>query len=148
MSDPVFSRVALIGIGLIGSSLARVLQRDRLAGSIIACTRSEATLDVAKSLGLADHYTLDPAEAARGADLVVIAAPHSAYAEIGRRIGPALASGAILTDVGSVKGAAVRDLQPIVPAGVHFIPGHPVAGTEHPAPLRASPRCSTAAGAS
>ena len=134
MSDPVFSRVALIGIGLIGSSLARVLRRDRLAGSIVACTRSQATLDVAKSLGLADHYTLDPAEAARGADLVVIAAPHSAYAEIGRRIGPVLASGAILTDVGSVKGAAVRDLQPIVPAGVHFIPGHPVAGTEHSGP--------------
>jgi cyclohexadieny/prephenate dehydrogenase len=134
MSDPVFSRVALIGIGLIGSSLARVLRRDRLAGSIVACARSQATLDVARSLGLADQCTLDPAEAARGADLVVVAAPHSAYAELGQRIGPVLAPGATLTDVGSVKGAAVRDLQPHVPAGVHFIPGHPVAGTEHSGP--------------
>ena len=134
MSDPVFSRVALIGIGLIGSSLARVLRRDRLAGTIVACARSQATLDIAVRLGLADHSTLDPAEAARGADLVVIAAPHSAYAEIGQRIGPVLAPGAILTDVGSVKGAAVRDLQPIVPPGVHLIPGHPVAGTEHSGP--------------
>jgi cyclohexadieny/prephenate dehydrogenase len=134
MSEPVFSRAALVGIGLIGSSLARVLRRDRLAGTIVACARSQATLDTARSLGLADQFTLDPAEAARGADLVVIAAPHSAYVEIGKRIGPALAPGAILTDVGSVKGAAVRDLQPIVPPGVHFIPGHPVAGTEHSGP--------------
>jgi cyclohexadieny/prephenate dehydrogenase len=134
MSDPVFARAALIGFGLIGSSLARVLRRDRLAGSIVACARSQASLDVARSLGLADEFTLDPAAAARGADLVVIAAPHSAYAELGQRIGPALAPGAILTDVGSVKGAAVRDLQPHVPAGVHFIPGHPVAGTEHSGP--------------
>ena len=92
------------------------------------------TLDTVLELKLADEVTLDPAAAAAGADLVVIAAPHSAYVEIGRRIGPALAPGAILTDVGSVKGAAVRDLQPIVPPGVHFVPGHPVAGTEHSAP--------------
>jgi cyclohexadieny/prephenate dehydrogenase len=133
MSEP-FARAAFIGIGLIGASLARVLRRDHRAKSIVACTRTEATLAVARSLDLADDYTLDPAEAAQGADLVVVAAPHSAYPEIGRRIGPALMPGAILTDVGSVKGAALRDLGPHVPPGVHFIPGHPVAGTEHSGP--------------
>jgi cyclohexadieny/prephenate dehydrogenase len=134
MSDLVFQRVALIGFGLIGSSLAHVLRRDQSAHRIVACARSQATLDTVKRLGLADEVTLDPAAAARDADLVVIAAPHSAYAEIGRRIGPVLAQGAILTDVGSVKGAAIRDLQPHVPSGVHLVPGHPVAGTEHSGP--------------
>jgi cyclohexadieny/prephenate dehydrogenase len=134
MSDLVFQRVALIGFGLIGSSLAHVLRRDHSALTIAACARTQATLDTVKRLGLADDFTLDPAAAARGADLVVIAAPHSAYSEIGRRIGPVLAPGAILTDVGSVKGVALRDLQPHVPPGVHLIPGHPVAGTEHSGP--------------
>lgn len=134
MSDLHFPRVALIGIGLIGSSLAHVLRRDKSAGTIVACARTQATLDTARQLGLADETTLDPAAAVKGADLVVIAAPHSAYGELGRRIAPALMPGAILTDVGSVKGAAVRDLGPSVPPGVHFIPGHPVAGTEHSGP--------------
>ena len=134
MSDLVFNRVAFIGIGLVGSSLAHVLRRDKLARSIVACARTQQTLDTVRELKLADEVTLDPAAAATGADLVVIAAPHSAYVEIGKRIGPVLAPGAILTDVGSVKGAAVRDLQPIVPPGVHLVPGHPVAGTEHSGP--------------
>jgi cyclohexadieny/prephenate dehydrogenase len=134
MSDLMFERVALIGIGLIGSSLAHVLRRDRLAREIAVCTRRQETLDTARELGLGNHYTLDPAEAARGSDLVVVATPISAYAEIGRHIAGALRPGAILTDVGSVKGAAIRNLGPNVPPGVHFIPGHPVAGTEHSGP--------------
>jgi cyclohexadieny/prephenate dehydrogenase len=129
-----FERVALIGIGLIGSSLARVLRRDRLAGEIVACARNEATRDKALELGLADRATEDAAEAVRGADLVVLATPLSAYAAIGARIAPALREGAIVTDVGSVKQAVIRDLQPSLPANVHFIPGHPVAGTEHSGP--------------
>jgi len=134
MTAPMFERVALIGFGLIGSSLAHVLRRDQSARVIVACARTQATLDTVKRLGLADEFTLDPAVAARGADLVVIAAPHSAYREIAARIESVLAPGAILTDVGSVKGAAVRDLQPHVPPGVHLIPGHPVAGTEYSGP--------------
>jgi cyclohexadieny/prephenate dehydrogenase len=134
VSELHFSRVAIIGIGLIGSSLARVLQRDRLAGEIVICTRRQETLDTARALKLGDRFTHDPAEAARGADLIVVATPMSAYAEIARQIAPELAPGAILTDVGSVKGAAVRDLGAVVPPGVHFIPGHPVAGTEHSGP--------------
>ena len=134
MSELHFSRVAIIGTGLIGSSLARVLQRDRLAGEIVVCTRRQETLDTARALKLGDRFTHDPAEAARGADLIVVATPMSAYAEIARQIAPELAPGAILTDVGSVKGAVVRDLGAVVPPGVHFIPGHPVAGTEHSGP--------------
>ncbi len=134
MSGPSFERVALIGIGLIGSSLARVLRREGLAGAITACARTEATLDKVRKLGIADAVTTDPAEAVRGADLVVIGTPISAYAEIGRRIGGALKPGAIITDVGSVKAAVIRDLLPALPPGVHLIPGHPVAGTEHSGP--------------
>jgi cyclohexadieny/prephenate dehydrogenase len=134
VSAPRFERVALIGIGHIGSSLARVLRRDNLAREIVACDRRAETLDKVRSLGLADRVADDPAEAVRGADLVVIATPLSAYAEIGRRIATAVTPGAILTDVGSVKGAVVRDLQPVVAQGVHLVPGHPVAGTEHSGP--------------
>jgi len=134
MSGVSFERVALIGIGLIGSSLARVLRRDFPATTIIACARRPETLAAARRLDIADETTDDPAAAVAGADLVVVATPLSAYAEIGRRIAPALRPDAIVTDVGSVKAAAVRDLGPHIPPGVHFVPGHPVAGTEHSGP--------------
>ncbi len=134
MSAGLFDRVALIGIGLIGSSLARVLRRDSPGTVIVACARRAETLETARRLDLADETTDDPAAAVAGADLVVIATPLSAYAEIGRRIAPSLRNGAIVTDVGSVKGAAIRDLAPLLPAHVDFVPGHPVAGTEHSGP--------------
>jgi cyclohexadieny/prephenate dehydrogenase len=134
MSGTLFERAALIGVGLIGSSLARVLRRDSPQTRIVACARRSETLATVRRLGLADETTRDPAEAVRGADLVVIATPISAYAGIGRRIGPALEPGAILTDVGSVKEAVIRDLGPRIPPGVAFVPGHPVAGTEHSGP--------------
>ena len=134
MSDTRFDCVALIGIGLIGSSLARVLRRDSPDTKIVACARRPETLAAVRRLELADDATDDPAEAAAGADIIVIATPLSAYAAIGERIRPALKDGAILTDVGSVKQMAIRDLQPHVPRGVHFVPGHPVAGTEHSGP--------------
>ncbi|HEX3952793.1 MAG TPA: prephenate/arogenate dehydrogenase family protein, partial [Stellaceae bacterium] len=134
MSGPLFKRVALIGIGLIGSSLARVLRRDCPDTSIIACARRAETLEAVRRLEIADETTDDPAIAVAGADLVVLATPLSAYAEIGRRIAPVLRDGAIVTDVGSVKGIAIRDLQPLLPSHVHFVPGHPVAGTEHSGP--------------
>jgi cyclohexadieny/prephenate dehydrogenase len=134
MSERLFDRVALIGIGLIGSSLARALRRDSPGTSIVACARRSETLATVRRLELTDETTDDPAAAAAGADLVVIATPLSAYAEIGRRIAPALQAGAIVTDVGSVKQAVIRDLQPHLPPKVHFVPGHPVAGTEHSGP--------------
>jgi cyclohexadieny/prephenate dehydrogenase len=134
VTQPLFDRVALIGIGLVGSSLARVLRRDGLAREIVACARRQATLDTVTRLALADQVTADPAEAAAGADLVVLSTPLSAYAEIGRRIAPALKPGAVVSDVGSVKAAAIRDLAPLLPPGVHLVPAHPVAGTEHSGP--------------
>jgi cyclohexadieny/prephenate dehydrogenase len=134
MSDLHFERVAIIGIGHIGSSLARVLRRDRLAGEIVACDRRQETLDEVRRLDLADRVTADAAAAAQGADLVVLATPISAYAAIGAAIARTLAPGAIVTDVGSVKQAVIRDLAPVLPKGVHLVPGHPVAGTEHSGP--------------
>ena len=134
MSTRLFERVALIGFGLIGSSLARVLRRDSPQTVIVACARSAETLETVRRLGLADETSADPASAVVGADLVVIATPLSAYGEIGRRIAPALREGAIVTDVGSVKGAAIAALQPELPSRVHFVPAHPVAGTEHSGP--------------
>ena len=134
MSKALFERVALIGIGLIGSSLARVLRRDSPGTTIAACARRAETLDAVRRLGIADVVTDDPAAAVAGADVVVLATPLSAYAEVAPRIVPALKPGAILTDVGSVKESVLRDIGPLVPQGVHFIPGHPVAGTEHSGP--------------
>jgi cyclohexadieny/prephenate dehydrogenase len=134
MRKPLFERVALIGIGLIGSSISHALRRGGLARRIVGCARSEATRATALRLGLVEAAFADPAEAVAGADLVVLCVPVGAYAQISREIAPRLASGAILTDVGSVKGAVVRDVGPLVPKGVHFIPGHPIAGTEHSGP--------------
>ncbi|HEV2188020.1 MAG TPA: prephenate/arogenate dehydrogenase family protein [Stellaceae bacterium] len=134
MAEPLFERVALIGIGLIGSSLARVLRRDCPQTRIVACGRRAETLEAVRRLKIADETTDDPGAAVKGANLVVIATPLSAYAEIATKIAPALADGAIVTDVGSVKEAAIRDLLPAVRKGVHLVPGHPVAGTEHSGP--------------
>ena len=130
----LFDRVALIGIGLIGSSLARVMRRDHLAGHIVVCTRSAETLDKAEALNLGDSYTRDAAEAATGADLVIICTPLGAYPKVAEAIGPVLAPGAIVTDVGSTKQSVIDDVGPHLAEGVHLVPGHPVAGTEHSGP--------------
>ena len=132
--QPLFDHVALIGIGLIGSSLAHAMRRGRLAGHISGFAKSEATRAKARELGIVDTVHETAAEAVREADLVVLCVPISAYREIAASIAKDLKPGAILTDVGSVKGAVVRDVAPHVPAGVHFIPGHPIAGTEQSGP--------------
>ena len=131
---PLFETVAFIGIGLIGSSLARVIRRDGLARSIIACARRPETLATVMELGLADAVTDDYAEAVQNADLVMICAPVGAYGAIGAAIAPYLKPGAIVSEVGSVKQAVVDALGPLIPEGVHFVPGHPIAGTEHSGP--------------
>ncbi|MBM3519144.1 MAG: prephenate/arogenate dehydrogenase family protein [Alphaproteobacteria bacterium] len=133
-ASPLFERVALIGIGLIGSSLARRMRRDGLVRTIAVSARTEATLAKVRELALAEETSLDPAAAAAGADLVVLCAPLGANAALAEKIGPALKPGAIVTDVGSAKRCVIRDVAPHVPAGVHFVPGHPVAGTEHSGP--------------
>lgn len=134
MAELMFNRVALIGIGLIGSSLARRIKRDGLAGHIAVNARTQASLDTAVKLGFADSISLDPREVVQDADLVVICSPVGTYAAIGETIKGSLKPGAILSDVGSVKEAVVRDLGAIVPAGVHLVPAHPVAGTEFSGP--------------
>ena len=133
MSEP-FSRVALIGLGLVNSSLARVLRNKAPATQIVGCARSQATIDKATELGFVDRVTLDPAEAVEGCDLVVLGSPVGTFAPLAAKIGPHLAEGAVLTDVGSVKKAVFAAVSPHVPPGVHLIPGHPVAGTEHSGP--------------
>ncbi|MBT3989464.1 MAG: prephenate/arogenate dehydrogenase family protein [Rhodospirillaceae bacterium] len=133
-SDILFERIALIGIGLIGSSIARAAKRDGLVGHISVSARSQESLDKAMELGIADSVTLDQAAAVKDADLVIICSPIGAYGTIIEAIAPGLKPGAIVSDVGSVKQAVVRDLGPHIPEGVHLVPAHPVAGTEHSGP--------------
>jgi cyclohexadieny/prephenate dehydrogenase len=135
MTEPVFRRLALLGIGLIGSSVARVAMEGReLAGEVVANARTQATLDRVTQLGIADRVELDPARAVQGADCVMLCAPVGAYAALAEAIAPHLMPGAVLTDVGSTKQSVIRDVGPLVPAGVHFVPAHPLAGTEYSGP--------------
>jgi cyclohexadieny/prephenate dehydrogenase len=134
VAENLFARVALIGLGLIGSSLARALGEKRLCAHIAGCARTAKTRERALDLGIIVSVFDDPAACAAGADLVVLCAPVGNYAEIGAAIAPALEPGAIVTDVGSVKQAVIDMLAPVLPDGVHLVPGHPVAGTEHSGP--------------
>ncbi len=134
MREPLFDRLALIGIGLIGSSLARVARERNIAREIVVSTRSQATLARAEELGLGDRYCMDAGEAVDGADLVILCVPVGANESVAKWIAPSLKPGAILTDVGSTKGSVVRQVRPHVPDGVHFIAGHPIAGTEQSGP--------------
>jgi cyclohexadieny/prephenate dehydrogenase len=134
MAEPLFPKVALVGIGLIGSSIARVARREGLAGHIAISTRSAATLKRAEELGLGDSYHADAKEAVRDADLVIVSVPVGASGAVAQDIAPALKPGATLTDVGSTKASVIAQMAPHVPAGVHFIAGHPIAGTEHSGP--------------
>ena len=130
----MFERIALIGIGLINSSIARFVRQDGLAHEIIIYSRRQTTLDKAMALGLADRAETDPAAAVEGADLVILGAPVGANETLAKAIAPGLKPGAIVTDVGSVKSAVIRDVAPHLPKGVHLVPAHPVAGTEHSGP--------------
>jgi cyclohexadieny/prephenate dehydrogenase len=129
-----FERVAIIGFGLIGSSLGRAIRAHGLAREIVACDMSDEARAAIAELGLADRVTGDPAAAVAGAELVIICTPVGSYAELGAAIAPHLAPGAIVTDVGSVKQSVIRDLGPPLPAHAHLVPGHPIAGTEKSGP--------------
>ena len=132
--SPRFERLALIGVGLIGSSIARAARRADLAASIVGCARTPKTRDKAMELGIVDAMYENPAEAVAGADLVIVCSHLGSYASVGKAMAPRLRPGAIVTDVGSVKGCVVRDLGPHIPAGVHLVPGHPVSGSEKSGP--------------
>ena len=132
--QPLFDRLALIGVGLIGSSIARAARALGAVEEIVVTSRSESTRQRVAELGLADRITASSAEAVADADLVIVCVPIGACEAVEREIGPKLKQGAIVSDVGSVKSAIVRDMAPHIPAGVHFVPAHPVAGTEHSGP--------------
>jgi cyclohexadieny/prephenate dehydrogenase len=130
----MFEKIALLGLGLIGSSLSHAARRGGLVGHISGYARSAETRGVALDIGLVNSVYDTAAEAVVHADLVVLCSPIGTYAALAQEIGPHLKVGAILTDVGSVKGAVVRDVLPHLPLKVHFIPGHPIAGTEQSGP--------------
>lgn len=129
-----FNKIALIGIGLIGSSLARVIRRENLADHIAIATRSAETLKRAEELQLGDSYNTDSAEIVRDADLVIISVPVGSSGTVAHQIAANLKPGAIVTDVGSTKASVIAQMQPELPENVHFIPGHPLAGTEYSGP--------------
>jgi len=131
---PLFDRLALIGVGLIGSSIAHAARKSGLVREIVATARSEKTRQRVVELGFADRVVATNAEAARGADLVIVCIPVGACGAVAAEIAPHLKAGAVVSDVGSVKGSVVRDMAPHLPASVHFVPAHPVAGTEHSGP--------------
>ena len=132
--DPLFRRVALLGAGLIGSSLAWAIRARGLADHVSAYSRRAETRATIERLGFADSLHDDPAAAVKGADLVIFCAPVGANAALAAAAAPHIERGAIVTDVGSVKQAVIRDIGPLLPEGVEFIPGHPIAGTEHSGP--------------
>lgn len=132
--SPPYNRVALIGLGLIAGSMAHAMRRAGLAGEIVGTARSPETRTTAREIGLCDRVTDTVAEAVEGADLVVLCVPIGAMEAVAREIAPHLAPGATVTDVGSVKRAVIDAVAPHLPDTVHFIPGHPLAGTEHSGP--------------
>ncbi|MGN6115866.1 MAG: prephenate/arogenate dehydrogenase family protein [Nitrobacter sp.] len=131
---PLFPRIALIGFGLIGGSIARAARAKGLAGEIVTTARSPKTRARVAELGVVDRVVETNAEAVKDADLVILCIPVGACGPVAEEIAPHLKPGAIVSDVGSVKGAVVRDMAPHLPAGVQFVPAHPVAGTEHSGP--------------
>ena len=134
LDAPLFERLAIIGFGLIGSSIARAAKARTVARAIVAVDRDAAVLERVRALDLADETTADIAAGVRGADHVILCVPLGAYADVVRAMAPALSSGVIVSDVGSVKGSAIAQVQPYLPEGVQFVPAHPVAGTEYSGP--------------
>jgi len=126
--------MALIGVGLIGSSIALAARRANLVDSIVGCARTERTREKALELGIVDAMFEDAGETVAGADLVIICSHLGSYPSVGKAMSSHLAPGAIVTDVGSVKGCVARDLGPYIPHGVHLVPGHPVSGSEKSGP--------------
>jgi cyclohexadieny/prephenate dehydrogenase len=135
MVEVIFKRLVLIGIGLIGSSIARGAKAyGGIADKIVICDADAKALARAHELGLGDVYEADPAKAVEGADGVILCAPVGVYAALAAAIAPHLMAGAVLSDVGSTKQSVLRDVLPLVPEGVAFVPAHPIAGTEFSGP--------------
>lgn len=133
-AKPLIGKLALIGIGLIGSSVARAAREVGLAGEIAASAATDGSLEAAARLGIVDQIDLDPAKVVADADLVLLCTPIGVYRPVTEKFAKALKPGAIVSDVGSVKAVVKKDLADLIPEGVHLIPGHPVAGTEKSGP--------------
>ena len=129
-----FEKIALIGIGLIGSSIARVVREREIVNTIAISTRSQETLDKARELELGDQYSTDPADIVSDADLMILCVPVGVIGKVTKAIAKNLKPGAIITEVSSVKLSVIEQMQPHIPQGVHFVAGHPVAGTEKSGP--------------
>jgi cyclohexadieny/prephenate dehydrogenase len=134
MTEPLFDTIAIVGLGLIGSSIARAARAQGAVRSIVATARSPQTRKRVVELGIADKVVETNAEAVEGADLVIVCVPVGVCGAVAKEIGPHLKAGATISDVGSVKGSIVRDMGPHLPKTVDFVPAHPVAGTEHSGP--------------
>ncbi len=134
MTEPLFDRLAIIGTGLIGSSIARAARAQNAVRTIVATSHSLKTRKRIAELGIAHKVAETNAEAAKDADLVIVCVPVGVCGDVAKEIGPHLKPGAMISDVGSVKGAIVRDMAPHLPNTVNFVPAHPVAGTEHSGP--------------
>jgi len=134
VSEGYFEKIALIGIGLIGSSLARIIKNKRLASTLAIASRSNKTLDEARALHLGDIYSTDNGAVVEGADLVIVSVPVGASGAVARDIAPCLKPGAIVSDTGSTKASVIAQMSPPLPPHIHFIPGHPIAGTEFSGP--------------
>ncbi len=132
MSDNILiPRLAIIGVGLIGGSLALALKEAGAVGEVIGCGRGKPNLEKAIELGVIDTYSRDPLEAVVDADVIFLATPVKTLGAVTQQCLPGLKPGAVITDGGSVKGDVVRMIEPLLPTGVHFVPGHPIAGTEN-----------------
>lgn len=131
---PLFERIALIGLGLIGSSIARAARHLNLARTIVAIDASAAVVERVRELQIADEATTDAAAGVKDADLVILCVPVGVVGMVAEVMKPGLKAGCIVSDVGSVKASVVAQVQPHLPEGVHFVPAHPVAGTEHSGP--------------
>lgn len=134
MGSVIFERVAIIGLGLIGSSLGHAIKRGKLANHIVGYARTQETRDIALKIGFVDSVCETASQAVEDADLVVICVPVGISGVVTAEFSASLKAGAILTDVGSAKEAVIKAMSPHVPEGVHFIPGHPIAGTEFSGP--------------
>ncbi len=130
----MFEKVTIIGLGLIGSSLARAIRASGIATIIVAADNNKDVCAIVKKLGIADEVTSDIRRSVSGSDLVIVAVPVGACANVAEQIGPSLKAGAVITDVGSVKQGVIDALKPHLPSTVHLVPGHPIAGTEHSGP--------------
>ena len=132
MSDNILiPRLAIIGVGLIGGSLALALKEAGAVGEVVGCGRGKPNLEKAIELGVIDSYCRDPREAVENADVIFLATPVKTLGTVTQRCLPGLKPGAVITDGGSVKGDVVEAIEPLLPKGIHFVPGHPIAGTEN-----------------